>query len=119
MLQERRLNSRGEQYVVGPTGTPLTLRDLPPAETNRWVIRRILDLMDVQRVVHPRLRLLVRQSIASVAAPEWLLWFRDQIVQRNLVRLRPLLQFQLAEVRSDAVDGLDGMDLVQLHAQAA
>lgn len=29
MLQERRLNNRGEQYVVGPTGTPLTLHDLP------------------------------------------------------------------------------------------
>jgi len=39
MLQERRLNNNGEQYVVGPTGTPLTLRDLPPADTNRWVIR--------------------------------------------------------------------------------
>ncbi len=39
MLQERRLNQRGEQYVVGPTGTPLTLRDLPPPNTDRWVIR--------------------------------------------------------------------------------
>ena len=33
MLQERRLNSKGEQYVVGPTGTPLTLNDLPPSNT--------------------------------------------------------------------------------------
>ena len=40
MLQEQRLNSRGEMYVVGPTGTPLTLADLPPAGTERWVIRR-------------------------------------------------------------------------------
>ena len=45
MLQERRLNSNGEQYVVGPTGTPLTLRDLPPSDTNRWVIRRKAEVV--------------------------------------------------------------------------
>ena len=49
MLQERRLNSRGEQYVVGPTGTPLTLRDLPPAETTRWVIRRKAEVVAAVR----------------------------------------------------------------------
>ena len=70
-------------------------------DLDRWVMRRVLDLLDVQRVVHPRLRLLVRQSIASAAAPQWLPWFRDQIVQRNLVRLRPLLEFQIADIRAD------------------
>ena len=28
------------KYVVGPDGGPLTLTDLPPASTQRWVIRR-------------------------------------------------------------------------------
>ena len=45
MLQERRLNSKGEQYVVGPTGTPLTLNDLPPSNTDRWVIRRKAEVV--------------------------------------------------------------------------
>lgn len=27
-------------YVIGPDGSPLTIADLPPAETKRWVIRR-------------------------------------------------------------------------------
>ena len=45
MLQERRLNSKGEQYVVGPTGTPLTLKDLPPSNTDRWVIRRKAEVV--------------------------------------------------------------------------
>ena len=45
MLQERRLNNQGEQYVVGPTGTPLTLHDLPPANTDRWVIRRKAEVV--------------------------------------------------------------------------
>jgi len=39
MLQQRR-NSRGEHYVVGPTGAQLTLDDLPPRDTQRWVARR-------------------------------------------------------------------------------
>ena len=33
MLQQQRLNNRGEKYVIGPTGTPLTLNDLPPAKS--------------------------------------------------------------------------------------
>ena len=45
MLQERRLNKDGEAYVVGPTGTPLTLRDLPPVNTDRWVIRRKAEVV--------------------------------------------------------------------------
>ena len=49
MLQERRLNSKGEQYVVGPTGTPLTLRDLPPPNTDRWVIRRKAEVVAAVR----------------------------------------------------------------------
>jgi hypothetical protein len=49
MLQERRLNSKGEQYVVGPTGTPLTLNDLPPSNTDRWVIRRKAEVVAALR----------------------------------------------------------------------
>lgn len=49
MLQERRLNSKGEQYVVGPTGTPLTLGDLPPPSTDRWVIRRKAEVVAAVR----------------------------------------------------------------------
>ena len=29
-----------EPYVIGPDGMPLTLKDLPPTSTKRWVIRR-------------------------------------------------------------------------------
>ena len=49
MLQEQRLNSRGERYVVGPTGAPLTLGDLPPANTQRWVIRRKAEVVTAVR----------------------------------------------------------------------
>jgi hypothetical protein len=47
--QQQRLNSRGEKYVIGPTGAPLTLNDLPPANTQRWVIRRKAEVVAAVR----------------------------------------------------------------------
>ncbi len=45
MLQPQRLNSRGEKYVIGPTGTPLTLNDLPPADPPRGGLRRPAEVV--------------------------------------------------------------------------
>ena len=45
MLQQQRLNNKGEKYVIGPTGAPLRLSDLPPANTQRWVIRRKAEVV--------------------------------------------------------------------------
>ena len=47
--QQTRTNSRGEAYVIGPTGAPLTLRDLPPPDTRRWVIRRKAEVVAAVR----------------------------------------------------------------------
>ncbi|HEY5105380.1 MAG TPA: DUF1153 domain-containing protein [Caulobacteraceae bacterium] len=49
MLQQQRTNSRGDKYVIGPTGTPLTLSDLPPTNTQRWVIRRKAEVVAAVR----------------------------------------------------------------------
>jgi hypothetical protein len=49
MLQQQRLNSRGEKYVIGPTGAPLTINDLPPGDTERWVIRRKAEVVAAVR----------------------------------------------------------------------
>lgn len=49
MLQQQRTNSRGEKYVIGPTGSPLTLADLPPPQTERWVIRRKAEVVAAVR----------------------------------------------------------------------
>jgi hypothetical protein len=45
MLQQQRLDPKGEKYVIGPTGIRLTLSDLPPANTQRWVIRRKAEVV--------------------------------------------------------------------------
>ena len=49
MLQQQRVNNRGEKYVIGPTGAPLTLSALPPANTERWVIRRKAEVVAAVR----------------------------------------------------------------------
>jgi hypothetical protein len=49
MLQEQRLTKEGRPYVVGPTGAPLTVADLPPAGTQRWVIRRKAEVVAAVR----------------------------------------------------------------------
>ena len=35
--------------MIGPTGAPLTLSDLPPSETERWVIRRKAEVVAAVR----------------------------------------------------------------------
>ena len=35
--------------MIGPTGAPLTLNDLPPADTQRWVIRRKAEVVAAVR----------------------------------------------------------------------
>lgn len=36
-------------YVIGPTGDPLTIHDLPAPETQRWVIRRKAEVVAAVR----------------------------------------------------------------------
>ncbi len=35
--------------VIGPTGEPLTIEDLPPPDTKRWVIRRKAEVVAAVR----------------------------------------------------------------------
>ncbi|MEO0481989.1 MAG: DUF1153 domain-containing protein [Planctomycetota bacterium] len=33
------------KFVIGPDGSPLTIADLPPSSTKRWVIRRKAEVV--------------------------------------------------------------------------
>lgn len=46
MQNERRVATN---YVVGPDGSPLTLADLPPRDTRRWVARRKAEVVAAVR----------------------------------------------------------------------
>lgn len=37
------------KYVIGPDGSPLTINDLPPTTTRRWVIRRKAEVVAAVR----------------------------------------------------------------------
>jgi Protein of unknown function (DUF1153) len=37
------------KYVIGPDGSPLTIADLPPSNTRRWVIRRKAEVVAAVR----------------------------------------------------------------------
>jgi len=43
------MTTRSTRYVVGPDGSPLTLADLPPPNTKRWVSRRKAEVIAAVR----------------------------------------------------------------------
>jgi len=101
----------GERYettlrLQAPDGEYIPAFDfLPPAQRrglvpaiDRWAMERALDELKRRRHDHPRLRLIVNQTTATLCSEDWPLWFRDQIVARDLIKHRPVLQFQLQEL---------------------
>ena len=46
MIDQRHNRAR---YVMGPDGRPLTVADLPPQDTKRWVIRRKAEVVAAVR----------------------------------------------------------------------
>ncbi|MEM9122506.1 MAG: DUF1153 domain-containing protein [Pseudomonadota bacterium] len=43
------LHTTRVSYVIGPDGSPLTIADLPPTDTKRWVIRRKAEVVAAVR----------------------------------------------------------------------
>src|SRR3954464_5795717 len=87
MLQQQqvRTNSRGEAYVIGPTGAPLTLKDLPPPNTGRWVIRRKAE--NVAAVRGGLISLDDARARYSLTSEEFTTW-RRSIDRHGLAGLR-------------------------------
>ena len=85
MLQQQRLNSKGEKYVIGPTGAPLTIADLPPPNTQRWVIRRKAEVV---AAVHGGLLTLDDACARYRLTNEEFLGWQKSIEQHGLAGLR-------------------------------
>ena len=66
---------------------------------DRWVMACALDTLHDQRVRHPDLRLLVHQTMATISQSDWLAWFREQFIRRELTGIRPVIQLQMRDVR--------------------
>jgi hypothetical protein len=85
MLQQQRLNNKGERYVIGPTGAALTLSDLPPTNTQRWVIRRKAEVV---AAVHGGLLTLDEACARYSLTNEEFLGWQQSIEQHGLAGLR-------------------------------
>src|SRR4249919_4288997 len=73
------------KYVIGPDGSPLTIADLPPPSTRRWVIRRKAAV--VAAVRGGLLSLEDACSRYTLTAEEFLSW-QHSIEQHGLAGLR-------------------------------
>jgi len=49
VMVNQAVSGKREPYVIGPDGTALTIADLPPASTKRWVIRRKAEVVAAVR----------------------------------------------------------------------
>ena len=74
-----------DPYVIGPDGMPLTLADLPPPNTKRWVIRRKAEV--VAAVRGGLLSLEEACSRYTLTVDEFLSW-QFSIDQHGLAGLR-------------------------------
>ena len=72
-------------YVIGPDGSPLTIADLPPPNTKRWVIRRKAEV--VAAVRGGLLSLEEAYSRYTLTVEEFLSWQRS-IEKHGLAGLR-------------------------------
>ena len=62
------------KYVIGPDGSPLTIADLPPPTTKRWVIRRKAEVVAAVRAGVISLEEACRRYTLSIE--EFLSWQR-------------------------------------------
>jgi hypothetical protein len=88
--------------VIGPSGEPLTIADLPPPETKRWVIRRKAEV--VAAVRGGLLTLEEACERYSLSAEEFSSWQR--LIDRHGVR--GLRTTRLQEYRANAAGGSVG-----------
>ncbi len=84
-MQEKKSLSLADGPIIGPTGKPLTLSDLPSANTQRWVIRRKAEV--VAAVQGGLLSLEEACKRYSLSVEEFLAW-QQAINQNGLPGLR-------------------------------
>lgn len=87
-------------YVIGPDGSPLTVNDLPPTNTRRWVIRRKAEV--VAAVRGGLLSLEEACSRYTLTVEEFLGWQRS-IDKHGLAGLRTT---RIQKYRSDGTSYL-------------
>jgi len=88
-MNEQQMRAR-VRYVIGPDGSPLTIADLPPKNTKRWVIRRKAEVVAA-----------IRGGLLSI----------DEACERYRLTVDELLSWQ----RSIEKHGLPGLRATRLQ----
>ena len=86
--------------VIGPAGEPLTIDDLPPPETRRWVIRRKAEV--VAGVRNGLISLEDACNRYKLSVEEFLSWQR--LIDRH--GMRGLRTTRLQQYRRDSADAI-------------
>lgn len=110
MTSER--NGR-QAEAIGPEGRRLTLADLPPAGTKRWVVRRKAEV-----VAGVRAGLITLEEACeryTLSAEEFLSWQR--LIDRHGVRGLRSTRLQQYRSRDDGADRAAGVS--RAHREAA
>ncbi|WP_295587502.1 EAL domain-containing protein [uncultured Lamprocystis sp.] len=70
-------------------------------DLDRWVLSAALRTLRQERDAGRRTRLMIHQCAASLAEPGWLQWVRDEILRLDLIRQRPVLEFNAVDLLAD------------------
>jgi PleD family two-component response regulator/EAL domain-containing protein (putative c-di-GMP-specific phosphodiesterase class I) len=101
---------KGERYEMTPRARIGDGELLPPAEfvplaiqaglgaqLDRWLLMAGLDVLEARLRNDRPVLLFIHQTLAGLEDDAWIDWVRDQINERDLIRLRPVIQFEIAE----------------------
>lgn len=103
-------NLTGDRYELTPrlvigNGERLPPSDYTPVareaglsgQMDRGILAAGLDIMQERMAAGRPVQLFIHQSLATVADDSWIIWLRDAINARDLIRVRPVIQFEVDE----------------------
>lgn len=103
-------NPTGDRYELVPRLVVGNDERLPPSDytpvareaglssqMDRNILAAGLDIMKDRVAAGRPVQLFIHQSLTTLADDDWILWLRDQINARDLIRARPVLQFEVEE----------------------
>lgn len=93
-----RLRLADGELLVPRAFAPLAVRAGLADRVDRWILTAGLDALVACRVAGDAVELLIPQTMVSLASDHWVESLRGAIDARDLIRHRPLIQLQLADV---------------------
>ena len=92
-----RLRTADGELLRPAVFAPLALREGLSERIDRWVLAAGLDALAGCRGAKHSVQLFLHQSMASLAAEDWIDGLREEISARDLIHLRPVIQLQVAD----------------------